>query len=176
LQQSGNTEIINAQLFLMLKYLENEVRLHKDNNNINPFTIAVDEAHLLIDRKNPIALNFMFQMTKRIRKYNGNLIVITQNINDFVGDETIKKYSTGIINNCQYAMIFRLNPGDLGDLKTLFSNNPLSDAEINEIAIMPRGNCLFAVTSNQKFNLKITAFDKEREQFELLEEQKTTKH
>ena len=37
-------------------------------------------------------------MAKRIRKYGGMQIVITQNINDFVGSEEIKRQSTAIIS------------------------------------------------------------------------------
>lgn len=31
--------------------------------------IVIDEAHLAIDRDNPAALNFIYQMVKRIHKY-----------------------------------------------------------------------------------------------------------
>ena len=34
--------------------------------------VVIDEAHVFIDPKFPIALDFMFQLAKRIRKYNGN--------------------------------------------------------------------------------------------------------
>jgi type IV secretory pathway VirB4 component len=115
--------IINAQTFLFLKFLENEVRINKDlnlqNYTTNKIVIMVDEAHLIIDKNNPVALNFIYQMVKRIRKYFGAIIITTQNVNDCVGDETIKKYSTAIINNCQYSMVFKLNPGDISDLNSL---------------------------------------------------------
>ena len=161
---SGNQRIINAQMFLILKLLENEISLFRDKNENRKLTVVVDEAHLLIDKNNPIALNLLYQQSKRIRKYNGNIIVITQNINDFVGDETIKKYSTAIINNCQYSMFFKLNPGDINDLNKLLRTNKLTDKESEELAILLTGNCLFKL-EKQRFFLKVLASEKELEMF-----------
>ncbi len=72
----------------MLNIIKKEVKENrfKDNNEI---VIIVDEAHLAIDKDNPVALNFMYQMSKRIRKYKGALVVETQNTADFVENETI---------------------------------------------------------------------------------------
>ena len=82
-----NSEIISKSylsLFLVLKYLENEVIRNRDYNLKNgtdrKIIVVVDECHLFIDEKYPIALDFMYQMAKRIRKYNGMEIVITQSI------------------------------------------------------------------------------------------------
>ena len=51
----------------------------------------MDEAHLFIDEKYPIALDFMYQLAKRIRKYNGMEIVITQSIKDFAGTRSTRR-------------------------------------------------------------------------------------
>lgn len=95
LTQSGNKRLVNAQMFLILKYIENEVRKNKNDNEINNkqqwISITIDEAHLLIDKEFPAALLFMYQIVKRIRKYTGMINIITQNINDFLGSEEIKK-------------------------------------------------------------------------------------
>jgi type IV secretory pathway VirB4 component len=165
LTQSGNQRIINAQMFLILKFLENQIRINKESQNKQRITIAVDEAHLLIDRQYPVALNFMYQMVKRIRKYNGNIMIITQSLNDFVGDETIKKYSTALINNCQYSLYFKLNPNDLNTLQKLLSFNPLSDKEMQELSMLNRGECLFNLTSTKRFILQIKSSAAEFELF-----------
>lgn len=125
---AGNNEMLtNAQMLLVFKYIENEVinnkdynRAHKTNRKI---IVVADEAHLFINPKHPIALNFMTSMAKRIRKYGGMLIVITQNINDFVGSEEIKRQSTAVINACQYSLIFSLSPSDVNDLIDLYKNS-----------------------------------------------------
>ncbi|MBR1566573.1 MAG: DUF87 domain-containing protein, partial [Oscillospiraceae bacterium] len=86
-----NTTIANAQMLLVLKYIDNEIIKNRDYNMKyglkRKVVVVIDEAHVFIDTKFPIALDFMFQLAKRIRKYNGMQIVITQNIKDFVGTE-----------------------------------------------------------------------------------------
>ena len=75
--EKNNQRIIQAQLFLSLNYIQKEV---KDNDYTkDSLAIIIDEAHLLIDENNPIALDFVYQMVKRIRKRNGGIIIISQN-------------------------------------------------------------------------------------------------
>ena len=52
-----------------------------------------------------VKLGYNEETGKRIRKYNGMLIIITQNIKDFVGSEEIAQQSTAVINACQYSII-----------------------------------------------------------------------
>ena len=52
---------------------------YKTNRHI---VVAVDEAHVFINPKRPIALEFMANMAKRIRKYGGSFLPATQNIAD----------------------------------------------------------------------------------------------
>ncbi|MCL2621978.1 MAG: DUF87 domain-containing protein, partial [Firmicutes bacterium] len=97
LLSNRNTIVANAQMLLVFKYLDGEIIKNRDYNRINKterkIIVAVDEAHVFIDEKRPIALDFMFQMAKRIRKYSGMQIIITQNIKDFVGSPLIAKKS-----------------------------------------------------------------------------------
>lgn len=170
LTQSGNKRLINAQMFLILKYLENEVRINKHKNKKliykRNMTIVVDEAHLLLDSENTIALNFMFNMVKRIRKYYGNMIIITQNVNDFVGDKEIKKKTAAIINGCQYSMVFQLNANDLNDLNDLFSSyGGLSDSERMFISQARTGQCLFSIDGLSRMMLDVHISDLEKEAF-----------
>ena len=149
---AGNNEMLtNAQMLLVFKYLENEIINNKDYNSIHhtnrKIIIAVDEAHTFINPKYPIALNFMTAMAKRIRKYGGMQIVITQNINDFVGSEEIKRQSTAVINACQYSIIFSLSPNDVNDLIELYKNSGgLNKEEQNSIVTAQRGQA-FVITS-----------------------------
>lgn len=148
---SGNEMLTNAQMLLVFKYIENEVINNKDYNkahNTNRKIIVVaDEAHLFINPKHPIALNFMTSMAKRIRKYGGMLIVITQNINDFVGSEEIKRQSTAIINACQYSLIFSLSPSDVNDLIDLYKNSGgINKEERNRIVTASIGQA-FIITA-----------------------------
>ena len=100
----------------------------------------------------------MFNMVKRIRKYNGIFVVITQNVNDFVGSASIKKYTTAIINGCQYSFIFGLNPADLQSLIDLYASvGGFSDEERIFIGNAGIGQCLFVVAPGQRLTMdKIT--------------------
>ena len=89
----------------------------------------------------------MMAMAKRIRKYGGMQIVITQNINDFVGSEEIKRQSTAIINACQYSIIFSLSPSDVNDLIDLYKNSGgINKEEQNSIVTAQRGQA-FVITA-----------------------------
>ena len=157
-----NGTIANAQMLLVLKYIDNEIIKNRDYNtryNLNrKIVVAIDEAHVFIDTKFPVALDFMFQLAKRIRKYNGMQIVITQNIKDFVGSEEIARKSTAIINACQYSLIFALAPNDMQDLCMLYEKaGGINEMEQEQIMMAPRGQA-FAVmgpTSRSMFRVDV---------------------
>ena len=149
---AGNNEMLtSAQMLLVFKYIESEVINNKDYNELHKtnrkIIVVVDEAHIFINPKYPIALNFMTSMAKRIRKYGGMQIVITQNINDFVGSEEIKRQSTAVINACQYSLIFSLSPNDVNDLVELYKNSGgINKEERNRIVSASVGQA-FIITS-----------------------------
>jgi type IV secretory pathway VirB4 component len=122
----------------------------------------VDEAHLLIDHQFPAALNFMYQMVKRIRKYHGMLNIITQNINDFIGSEEIKKYTTAILNSSQYLKVMNLQPHDLKALEMLYSSSGgLSKNEREFIIRSGVGESFFVISSLNRMCLKINVSEAE---------------
>ena len=165
---SKNERVMNAQMMLVLRFLESEVSKNRQRNLVRKenrhVAIAVDEAHLFIDERSPAALFFMFQMIKRIRKYNGIFVVITQNVNDFVGSESIKKYTTAIVNGCQYSFIFGLNPADLQALMDLYSSvGGFSEEEKQFIGNAGIGQCLFIVAPGQRITMERILITKDEE-------------
>ncbi len=149
---AGNNDMItNAQMLLVFKYLENEIINNKDYNTVHKtnrkIIIVVDEAHTFINPRYPIALNFMQAMAKRIRKYGGMQVVITQNINDFVGSEEIKRQSTAIINACQYSLIFSLAPNDVNSLIDLYKNSGGINAEEQNAIVTASVGQAFVITA-----------------------------
>ena len=168
MNNSKNDTVMNAQMMLVLRFLENEISKNRENNlakNLdNYIAVIVDEAHVFIDEKSPVALQFMFTMVKRIRKYNGIFVVITQNVNDFVGSANIKKYTTAIINGCQYSFIFGLNPADLQSLVDLYASvGGFSEEERMFIGNAGIGQCLFIVSPNQRILMEKIMISKEEE-------------
>jgi len=157
-----NTTVANAQMLLILKYLDNEIIKNRDYNEkygLNrKIVIVIDEAHVFIDTKYPVALDFMYQLAKRIRKYNGMQIVITQNIKDFVGSAEIARKSAAIINACQYSFIFSLAPNDMADLCTLYEKGGgINENEQEQIIQAPRGRAFTVLGPSSRISFNITA-------------------
>ncbi len=160
LLSNRNNTIANAQMLLVLKYLDNEIIKNREYNTRyganRKIIVVIDEAHVFIDAKYPLALDFMFQMAKRIRKYNGMQIVITQNIKDFVGSDELARKSTAIINACQYSFIFSLAPNDMHDLCALYEKaGGINESEQEQIISAPRGQAFVVTSPTSRTSLRV---------------------
>ncbi len=170
---NDNNDIANAQMMLIVRWLMNEIIKNKDFNakyKINrKVVVAIDEAHVFIDPKKDVALDFMKNLAKRIRKYNGMQIVITQNIKDFVGTPEIALKSTAIINASQYSMIFSLAPQDITDLVNLYEKSgQINEEEQNKIVSNARGSCFFISGPYERTNINVIVNDRIKDLFEKL--------
>lgn len=170
LLSNKNNTIANAQMLMVLKWLDNEIIKNRDfnikHNTNRKIVVAIDEAHVFIDPKYPVALDFMYQLAKRIRKYNGMQIVITQNIKDFVGSEDIVRKSTAIINACQYSFIFSLSPNDMDDLCTLYDKaGQINEVEQDQIVNNLRGSAFIITSPTNRTNIDIIASQVMRKMF-----------
>ena len=165
---SKNNQLANAQMLLVFKYLNNEIINNKKFNEQYKKTygldikrqvvVAVDEAHMFIDPDFPVALNFMAEMAKRIRKYQGMQIVITQNIKDFLGTQEIQRRSAAIINASQYSLIFQMAPNDMSDLLKLYSSaGGINKTEQDRIVTAPLGQCFLISGPISRQFVKIVA-------------------
>ncbi len=159
-----NRTVASAQMLLVFKYLDNEILKNKDFNKKyktqRKIIVAVDEAHLFINPKYPVALDFMAQMAKRIRKYMGMQIIITQNIKDFVGSADIERQASAIINASQYSMIFSLAPNDISDLVNLYRNaGEINKGEQDTIVTAERGCCFFIASPYSRTTFYVRAND-----------------
>lgn len=166
-----NEVIANAQMLLVFRYLDNEIIKNRDFNikfkTNRKIVVVVDEAHIFINPDYPIALDFMTQMAKRIRKYSGMQIIITQNVKDFVGTPEIQRQSTAVINASQYSMIFSLAPNDLNDLVELYrKSGEINEQEQNSIVTAGVGQCFFISGPMSRTMLQVEASDRSRALFE----------
>lgn len=154
---NSNTEVCNAQMMLLMRLLMREVIKVKNENEAtgkkNRIIVLVDEAHRYISSQYPIALDTLEQFARRIRKYDGALIVATQNIKDFVGSsEEMRTKASAVINNCQYSMLFGLKPDDLNDVRQLYANygGGLTPQELDFLGMAELGQMLFLVESEKR--------------------------
>ena len=157
-------------MLLVLKYLDNEIIKNREYNLLHhanrKIIIVIDEAHVFIDEKYPIALDFMYQLAKRIRKYNGMQIIITQNVKDFVGTEELARKSTAIINACQYSFIFALAPNDMNDLCKLYEKaGEINETEQDQIINNPRGRAFVVTAPSNRTCVDIVASEDLQELF-----------
>ena len=165
--------VANAQMLLIMRWLNNEVINNKDYNakyhTTRKIIVVIDEAHVFIDPKQTVALDFMQQMAKRIRKYAGSQIVITQNIKDFTGSPEIARKSTAIINACQYSLIFALAPQDMNDLVILYEKaGKINEKEQDTITSNPRGRAFLMTSTYSRTNVDVLVNDRIRNLFEKL--------
>lgn len=168
LMANRNIMIANAQMLMVFKYLDNEISKNKDFNTKydthRKIVVAVDEAHLFINPKFPIALDFMAQMAKRIRKYEGMQIVITQNIKDFIGSAETLRQASAVINASQYSMIFSLAPNDMTDLVNLYRNaGGINQDEQDTIVTAGRGQCFFIASPYSRTTYMVEASEAVKE-------------
>ena len=118
---------------------------------------------MFIDPDSPVALNFMAEMAKRIRKYLGMQILITHNIKDFLGTPEIQRRSAAIINACQYSMILQLAPNDMADLLELYkSAGGINAREQEGIVTAPRGRAFFITGTMDRSFIDTFAYDNVR--------------
>ncbi len=168
---NSNNDIANAQMMVIMRWLNNEIISNKDYNakynTKRRIIVVIDEAHVFIDPKKDVALDFMYQLAKRIRKYEGMQIVITQNLKDFTGTPDIARKSTAIINASQYSLIFSLAPHDINDLVQLYEKaGQINEKEQDTIVSNPRGKAFLMTGAYSRTNIDILVDERVRYMFE----------
>ena len=149
-----NQEITNAEMLIVLHYIM--CKLSQNIYGDCKVVVVIDEAHLFVDNKYSAALDFMYQLAKRIRKYNGMQIVITQNIKDFVGSQEIIKKTSSVINASQYSVLFALSPQDITDALKLYENaGGFSEYEKSLLTYAQRGEALMILSPKEHVQIKV---------------------
>ncbi len=161
-----NNVVANAQMLLVFRFIEQEVinarELNRNSNNIRTMIVA-DEAHLYIDPKFPIALDFFYSMSKRIRKYNGSFIPATQNIADWNANEELRAKTSAIIKNSQYTFIFKLSAPDMKDVLDVYkAGDSFNEEEQRRIISGETGQVFFVGSTELRacINIKTDNFAK----------------
>ncbi len=158
-----NNVVANAQMLLVFRFIEQEVinARERNKNGANLHTmIVVDEAHLFIDAKFPIALDFFYSMNKRIRKYGGAFIPATQNIADWNANEELRNKTSTILKNSQYNFIFKLAAPDMKDVLDVYrAGDSFNDEEQRMIISAVTGQAFFVGSTELRACIRIKAGD-----------------
>lgn len=168
---SKNETVANAQMLLVFRFLEQQLINQKNKNDRtgqqSRTMIVVDEAHMFIDIKYLVALDFFYQMAKRIRKYSGSFIPATQSISDWTQTKELKNKTSAILKNSQYSFIFKLKGDDIEDLSSLYkSSMPINQDEKFRIARANTGECFFIGSENMRSVFQVDANDTFKNFFE----------
>ncbi len=164
-----NNVVANAQMLLVFRFIEQNIINSREKNKLGSnlkTLIIVDEAHLFIDAKYPIALDFFYQMNKRIRKYDGSFIPATQNISDWNGNEELKNKTSTILKNSQYLLVFKLSAVDMKDMVEIYNSaDGLNKEEEKMIVFSTTGEAFFIGSSELRSMVKIKTEKKIEELF-----------
>ena len=96
--------------------------------------LAVDEAHLFVNKGSETTFEFLGQLCKRARKYNSGLWIMTQNISDFLHKD-VARYGEGILNNSATKLIMKSDATDLMKLAELFDLNEGEQQRIKDAGV-----------------------------------------
>ena len=139
--QESDDNIRRTQYFNILSWAWNEISRDRKEKVL----LAVDECYLLVDPEVPEALQFLRNTAKRIRKYEGGLLTITQNFSDFV-DPAVKRFAQALVDNPCYKLI--MGQGE-NDLKALTELMELSEAEEEMLEKGKRAEALLVAGSKR---------------------------
>lgn len=149
--------ILKTQFFNILSWCWNEVS--KDRNE--KVILVCDEAHLLIDPNNKDGIEFLKRTSKRIRKYNGSLWIISQNLIDFTSKE-IERQGQVIIDNSSYLLIMAQGKKEMEAVQKMMK---LSESEVQFLTTASQGQGLFVVGQDMRLPIQIELREEEKELF-----------
>lgn len=135
--QQGDERIQRSQYFNILTWAWNKVAENREEKVM----LIFDEAYLIVDPKVPEALMFMRNTSKRIRKYEGGLVVISHSVVDFLHEE-IRRYGQALMDNPTYKVLMGTDGKNLQELSKLYD---LTEAEQEILNAKRRGHCLLSV-------------------------------
>ncbi|AJM71561.1 Mbov_0397 family ICE element conjugal transfer ATPase [Mycoplasma yeatsii] len=153
-------------LYVLLSFIQNKIfnNIIEDPNRNT--VLVIDELHKYIDPNNPTTLDFVYTMTKTVRKFNAGMILCTQNPSDFLGSSMITKKAEAILGNCQYSKFFGLRQADLDAVNEMFKHNGgLNNTQRSHLSDSEIGKLLFSLHTYSKIKMNIHYNDFEKELF-----------
>ncbi len=144
--------VLAAQYFNVLSWCWQEI----SKNQKERVMLIADECWMMIDPSCPQSMVFLRNAEKRARKYEGSVVVSTQQIVDFL-DPQIKLYGQTVLDTPSIKLIFGMSGQGFKEVKNVFS---LNNAQSRLIESQIRGTALMCVGS-EKFRIKFD-FSEER--------------
>jgi type IV secretory pathway VirB4 component len=156
-------------MLLVMRFLEQQITNLREHNrsskDIIRSMVAIDEGYLFVNNDYPIALDFIYAMFKRARKYDLAMLFTTQNLTDLVGNKEIISKSSAIISNSQYSYIFKLKPNEMGVLNDVYAGK-INETETEEIMGAQKGQCFLIESEKERTSFLVVAPDIIKDFFE----------
>lgn len=142
----GESHVRTAQLFSILSWIWTQACVSRVTKQF--LRVFVDEFHLIFgggtDKISVTAAIYLNMIQKRIRKYNGGLMVATQQLIDALGQE-VRRYGESMLTSSTYKLFFHTDTTDLQELTSIMS---LTETVKNKIeSDFKRGDCLLCAGS-----------------------------
>ncbi len=137
--------VLAAQYFNILSWCWQEI----SRNQTERVMLIADECWMMIDPACPQSMIFLRNAEKRARKYEGSVVVSTQQIVDFL-DPHIKLYGQTVLATPSIKLIFGMSGQGFREVKNIFA---LNNAQSRLIESQIRGTALMCVGA-EKFRIK----------------------
>lgn len=161
--EEKDSGLFNAYLMLTIKEIEKTIfenveynKIHKSNRKV---IVLIDESHILLDESRKSALEFIYLLSKRIRKYDGMMILVTQSLRDFQSEGKYEKKTMSPLSAAQYAMIFKIPQGEWKDVENTFIT--AKGEGLCDISTLKRGEMIFIEDRNEFSLIQLEKSDKE---------------
>ena len=161
--EEKDSGLFNAYLMLTIKEIEKTIfenveynKIHKSNRKV---IVLIDESHILLDESRKTALEFIYLLSKRIRKYDGMMILVTQSLRDFQSEGKYEKKTMSPLSAAQYAMIFKIPQGEWKDVENTFIT--VKGEGLCDISTLKRGEMIFIEDRNEFSLIQLEKSDKE---------------
>ena len=112
-----------AQYFNITSYLWQMIVANKQKGERS--ILVCDEAYLMIDSDVPQGIAFLSSTSRRIRKYEGSLVIISHLVEDFLA-EKVKQYAQPLLDLPSYKFLMGTDGKNLEEVKALYK---LKEAE-----------------------------------------------
>ena len=152
--QDSSERVKGTEYYLLSTWMWGEMSKNRTENVVG----VCDEAYLLIDKRVPQTLAFLRNASKRCRKYEGSMIIISHSVVDFL-DDSVKMYGQALLDLPTYKFIFGCDGEDLKQVKRLYN---LNESEEELLLSKQRGQALFfAGSKRMHIDFKIPEYEKE---------------
>lgn len=139
---SADQNLRSAMLFNVLSYMSNML-LERGNG-----VAVIDEFYLFI--KDRVAVEYVRNCMKRVRKKDSAVMILTQNLEDF-NLPGVSEYTKPLLSIPSHLFLFY--PGKVGS--AVYKDNlQISDSEYNLISRPSRGSCLY-LCGNERYALQV---------------------